>query len=133
MSMDENDITRLEKLVHLKEKGILTEEEFQEQKALILYPQQNLTSETTQHKGERRTYKKEGEPENNFPQEIENLKKRLDIVEKFKNEFIHGDLSEDILGFSKRIEQLENKYNKLNISMWVFAILLALYSFRRYF
>ena len=133
MSMDENDITRLEKLVHLKEKGILTEEEFQEQKALILYPQQNLTSETTQHKGERRTYKKEGEPENNFPQEIENLKKRLDIVEKFKNEFIHRDLSGDILGYRKRLEQLENKYNNWTIWIWVLGILLFLYSIRRYF
>ena len=132
MSMDENDITRLEKLVHLKEKGILTEEEFQEQKALILYPQQNLTSETTQHKGERRTYKKRESLRIIFLRKLKILK-RLDIVEKFKNEFIHGDLSEDILWYSKRIEQLENKYNKLNISMWVFAILLALYSFRRYF
>ena len=133
MSMDENDITRLEKLIHLKEKGILTEEEFQEQKALILYPQQSFTSETTQNKEERWTHKKEGEPENNFPQEIENLKKRLDIVEKFKNEFIHRDLSGDILGYRKRLEQLENKYNNWTIWMWVLGILLFLYSIRRYF
>jgi hypothetical protein len=38
MSLNDQDMAQLEKLAQLKEKGVLTEEEFQEQKSKILYP-----------------------------------------------------------------------------------------------
>jgi hypothetical protein len=40
MSLNDQDIAQLEKLAQLKEKGVLTDEEFQEQKSKILYPKE---------------------------------------------------------------------------------------------